>query len=194
MKTKWFILALCTVLLAACAPSTNAVNTAIAQTEEVVKLIQAAIPTATLTPRPTKTPKPTRTQRPTSTPGDDEFTELFPDLMLEFTTSQLGGKIEVIDIEYGGSPSPTTLTVRFTGAKAGYTSPEAMAMTLGVLSQTTKSAPDWFPISLETLVLREYDGLVQRGRFTVTWKDFLEYAGGKIDVNQLILRGRLLIN
>src|SRR5512134_1731076 len=114
MKTKWLVLALCTVLLAACAPSPNTVNTAIAQTEEVVKLIQAAIPTATLTPRPTKTPKPTRTQRPTSTPGDDEFTELFPDLMLEFTTSQLGGKIEVIDIEYGGGPSPTTLTVRFT--------------------------------------------------------------------------------
>jgi hypothetical protein len=52
MNRKWVVSALCAVILAACAPSapsTDAISTAIAQT-------QAAIPTATLTPVPTKIP------------------------------------------------------------------------------------------------------------------------------------------
>jgi hypothetical protein len=49
MKTKYLLVVFCLLILAACAPSADAVSTAIAQT-------QAAIPTATATPAPTKIP------------------------------------------------------------------------------------------------------------------------------------------
>jgi len=62
MKAKWILIGLSIVILAACAPSADAVSTAIAQT-------QAANPTATRTP--TKTPPPTATATLTPSPTPD---------------------------------------------------------------------------------------------------------------------------
>jgi hypothetical protein len=60
MNRIWIVVTLCVVILAACAPSTAAVNTAIAQT-------QAANPTVTNTTQPTKTNTPLPAATPTFT-------------------------------------------------------------------------------------------------------------------------------
>lgn len=74
MKTLWTILALCTLALAACAPSANAVDTAVTQT---AKPTETKLPTET--PIPTETVAPTETALPTATPGPmiikDDFSE-----------------------------------------------------------------------------------------------------------------------
>jgi hypothetical protein len=79
MKTKWIVIVFCTVILAACAPSapaTDAINTAIAQTQ-AAKPTETPSPTETLLP--TETLAPTETALPTATPGPvvvkDDFSE-----------------------------------------------------------------------------------------------------------------------
>jgi len=177
------------LFIVGCQPSQNSVNTAIAQT-------QAAIPTATFTPQPTNThtptntPIPTNTKRPTATPDYSFFKTLFPPLVSSFTESQLGRKLEIADIEYDGDPSPTTLTIRINADKSKFETGEGIGIVLSVLSSSLKTNPDLLPKSIETLILREYDGLVERGSFTVKWSDFLEFSSDKISIDQLILRGQ----
>jgi hypothetical protein len=83
-------------MLVACAPSADAVGTAIAQT-------QAANPTVTntpsRTPRPTNTPKPTNTPRPTFTP-----TPIPTPILLS------GDSSSVVDVEKWDGPAIVHIT------------------------------------------------------------------------------------
>lgn len=80
---KYFIPLLFTFILAACAPSERAIQTALAET-------QAAMPTATLTPiPPTDTPSPTNTPTTTQTSVPTETSTPLPTETLEATATPL---------------------------------------------------------------------------------------------------------
>lgn len=70
MKKVLCILAL-TVILAGCAPSPEAIEKALAQTQTAIALLSTNTPTITNTPTETSTPTPTNTPEPTFTPTPD---------------------------------------------------------------------------------------------------------------------------
>lgn len=70
MKKVLYILAL-TVILAGCAPSPEAIERALAQTQTAIALLSTNTPTITNTPTETSTPTPTITPEPTFTPTPD---------------------------------------------------------------------------------------------------------------------------
>jgi len=181
--SRLFLSCLLIFFFSGCAPSKNTVNTAIAQT-------QLAIPTATLTPEPTHTPKPTSTTKPTATPDYSGFLTGFPLLVSNFTESELGKKLEIQDVEFSGNPPPTALTIRVNADKSKFETGEASGLVMALLALFVKDASTYLPDSLETLIIIEYDGFVERTKFTVPWSDFIDFANDEINVNQLILRGK----
>jgi hypothetical protein len=78
VKVRLPALVLVVFILAACAPSSQAIQTAIAQTQAVWTKVPTQTAYPTITPRPTITPWPTATIAPTATVGPGSMLNPYP--------------------------------------------------------------------------------------------------------------------
>lgn len=182
MNTRWIYFVICAALLAACAPSANAVNTAIAQTE-------AANPTATLTstrtPRPSPTPSktPTRTPRPSPTPGTEELMTF-----LNTTLTDIEAPVKILDVRYEDSAKAERSILHIDTQLTGDGEKVAFALVLAVLKLAYLKGYK-FEDSLSNVNITEYDdNLKMKNLIIGEWEDFTGFFEERLTVEQFLLR------
>ncbi len=191
-----FILLVTTVLLVACSPSENAVQTAIALTEEA-KPTETPLPTntpeptATFTAVPTSTPKPTK--GPTATPNPNaiakDFIYYFKDNFQFFAKNYRSTPIEVELTKFQFEYDDEGLLNLILETKSGLLllkENTPLFYSIVQLEMNIKNGRN-LPSGISNILFtfRDNDGNIYQSA-SVKWEDLMKYVGNDITGDQLI--------